>query len=104
MEKVITSENIAEVLSASQPIVIDFWAPWCGPCRVLSPTVSEIASQYEGKAIVAKCNVEDCEDIAAEYGIRNIPSLVFIKDGQVVDRTVGLVSKQDIAAKLDSLV
>jgi len=104
MEKVITTANIGEVLSTSQPVVVDFWAPWCGPCRVLSPTVSEIAEEYEGKATVAKCNVDDCEDVAVKYGIRNIPTLIFFKDGQPVDRTVGLVSKQEIASKIDSLI
>ncbi|MCQ2182297.1 MAG: thioredoxin [Bacteroidales bacterium] len=104
MEKVITNANIEEVLATSQPVVVDFWAPWCGPCRVLSPTVSEIADEFEGKAVVAKCNVDDCEEIAVKYGIRNIPTLVFLKDGQLVDRTVGLVSKQEIASKIESLI
>ena len=84
--------------------LVDFWATWCGPCRVLSPTVDEVASEMEGRAVVAKCNVDDCEDLAASYGIRNIPTLLFFKNGEVADRTVGVVSKQEIINKLDNLI
>ena len=85
-------------------MVIDFWATWCGPCRVLGPTVEEVAGEYEGRAVVAKCNVDDCEDISMKYGIRNIPTLLFFKDGQVVDRTVGVVSKQEITSRINKLI
>ena len=85
-------------------MVIDFWATWCGPCRVLGPTVEEVAGEYEGRAVVAKCNVDDCEDISMKYGIRNIPTLLFFKDGQVADRTVGVVSKQEITSRIDKLI
>ena len=104
MEQVITSNNISDILASSQPVLVDFWATWCGPCRVLGPTVEEIATEYDGRAVVAKCNIDDCEEIAVQYGIRNIPTLLFFKNGQVVDRTVGVVSKQEIAAKIDSLL
>ena len=104
MEKVITENNIDAVLSSGQPVLIDFWATWCGPCRVLGPTVDEVASEYEGKVIVAKCNVDDCEDIAVRFGIRNIPTLMYFKDGEMVSRSAGLVSKAEIKAKLDSLL
>ena len=104
MEKVITENNIAEVMASGQPVVIDFWAPWCGPCRVLGPTVDEVANQFAGRVIVAKCNVDDCENIAAGYGIRNIPSLLFFKNGEFVDRTTGLVPKADIVARIENLL
>lgn len=104
MEKVITDNNIEEVLGSGLPVMIDFWATWCGPCRMLGPTVEELASEYEGRVIVAKCNVDDCEDVSMRFGIRNIPTLIFFKDGQMVDRTVGLQSKKDLKEKLDSLL
>lgn len=104
MAKVINDANIAEVLASGKPVVIDFWATWCGPCRVLGPTVEEVAEEYADKAIVAKCNVDDCEDISMKYGIRNVPTLVFIKNGEVVDRTVGVVSKQDIVSRIEKLM
>jgi len=104
MEKVIYDNNIDEVLASPQPVMIDFWATWCGPCRMLGPTVDEIASEFEGKVVVAKCNVDDCEEVAMRFGIRNIPTLLYFKDGQLVDRTAGLVSKQDIVARLEKLL
>lgn len=100
METVITTTNYQDILAQPGLIVIDFWATWCGPCRILSPTVDELAKEFDGRATIAKCNVDDCEDIAAQFGIRNIPTLVFVKNGAVVDRTVGVLPKQEIAAKI----
>lgn len=104
MATVVNDANIAEILSSPKPVMIDFWATWCGPCRVLSPTVDEVAAEYEGRAVVAKCNVDDCEDISMKYGIRNIPTLLFFKNGELVDRTVGVVSKQEISQRIEKLI
>ncbi len=104
METTATNENFAGIISGDKPVLVDFWATWCGPCRSLAPTVETIASEYDGKAIVVKCNVDDCGDVAAEYGIRNIPTLLFFKGGEVVDRLVGNVPKAEIAAKLDAIL
>lgn len=101
---VITEQNFAEIVASNKSLMIDFWATWCGPCRMLAPTVDAVAAEYEGKVTVAKCDVDDAQDIAIQLGIRNIPTLVFFKDGKVVDRLVGLVSKQEIEKKLAEII
>lgn len=102
MEKVITSTNFQDFLAEPGLLVIDFWAVWCGPCRMLSPVVDELAAEYEGRATIAKCNVDDCEEVAAQFGIRNIPTLIFVKNGMVVDRTVGVVPKAELKARIEA--
>ena len=100
----IKDDNFEAIVAEGKPVVLDFWATWCGPCRALAPVVDEIASEYEGKVEVAKCNVDDCDEIAAQFSIRSIPTLLFFKNGQMVDRLVGAVPKAQIAAKIDSLL
>ena len=104
MAKVVTNENFSDIISGSVPVVVDFWGTWCGPCRALAPVVEEVASEYEGKAEIVKCNVDDCEEIAAQYSIRSIPTLIFFKDGKAVDRLVGAVPKSEITARIDALL
>ncbi|WP_420456161.1 thioredoxin [Rubrivirga sp.] len=92
-----------EVLNSDQPVLVDFWATWCGPCRTIAPTIEEIASEYDGKAKVVKLDVDNNPMTAQKYGIRSIPSLLFFKGGRPVDQMVGVVPKKVLAEKLDTL-
>ncbi|MBO5795443.1 MAG: thioredoxin [Bacteroides sp.] len=100
----ITDSNYKEILAEGKPVVIDFWAPWCGPCKMVGPIIDELATEYEGKAIIGKCDVDDNDDVASEFGIRNIPTVLFFKDGQLVDKQVGSAPKGTYAAKIDALL
>ncbi len=90
-----------EVLGASEPVLVDFWAPWCGPCRMLTPVVQNLATLYAGKVKVAKLNVDDCPGIAGSYGISSIPTLILFKNGEVVDRIVGVPPQSRLQSMLD---
>ena len=100
----VTDTNFKDILASKSVVLVDFWASWCGPCRMLSPIVDDVAEAFAGRIEVAKCNVDDQEDIAAEYGIRSIPTLLFFKDGELADKTVGLVGKAEIESKINNLL
>ena len=101
----VNDSNFKEVvLNSDKPVMVDFWATWCGPCKALVPVVEEVAAEYEGKAVVVKCNVDEAADAPMDYGIRNIPTLLFFKNGELVDRHVGVASKADLVAKIDAIL
>ena len=104
MEVTITSENFESLKSGEMPLVVDFWAEWCGPCRNVAPIISELAEEYDGRIAVGKCNVEGNEDLTAEFGIRNIPTILFFKGGQLVDKIVGAQPKANIHEKFEALL
>ena len=99
----ITNENYAEVMGKGLPVVIDFWATWCGPCRMIAPIIEELAEEYDGKVLIGKCDVEEGDEVAPQYMVRNVPTIIFIKDGKQVDKLVGAASKDQIKAKVEEL-
>ena len=100
----ITNENYEALIADSKPLVIDFWAEWCGPCRTIAPLVEELAETYADKVNIGKCDVDSSDDVVAVYRVRNIPTLVFIKNGEVVDKHVGAISRNDLQAKIEALL
>ncbi len=104
MEVEITTENFESYKNGELPLVVDLWATWCGPCRMLAPTIKELADDYDGKIVVGKCDVEENDDIAMQFGVRNIPTILFFKDGQLVDKFVGAASKNVLDEKFKALL
>ena len=102
MALAITKDNFEEISASQLPVVIDFWAEWCGPCRMISPIIDELAGEYEGRAVIGKCDVDNNDDIVGKFMVRNIPTIVFIKGGQVVDKQA--CTKADLVKKLEKLL
>ncbi len=101
----VTEANFEEVvLKSDKPVLVDFWAEWCGPCRMIAPIVEELSHDYEGKAVVVKVDVDNAPEISMKYGIRNIPTLLVLKNGEVVDKHVGAAQKSVLAAKIDAVL
>ena len=96
----ITDSNFDQVIATDKPVLVDFWAEWCGPCKMIGPVVEEIAGDYEGQAVVGKVNVDLNPNVSARFGIRSIPTLLFFKNGQIVDKQIGFVDKGNLSGKL----
>ena len=104
MEVTITSENFESLKNSGNPLVVDFWATWCGPCRMVGPVISELAQEYDGRIVVGKCDVEENEELSMEFGIRNIPTILFFKNGEIVDKIVGAQSEAKLDEKFQTLL
>lgn len=104
MAKIITDANIAEIEAAGLPIVLDFSATWCGPCKKIAPFIEELANEYEGRVVIGKVDVDENDELTSKYGIRNVPTVLFMKNGEVVNKHVGVAKKADLAALVESLL
>ena len=104
MAKEFTDANFDELLSSNKVVVADFWATWCGPCKAMGPSIDELATEYEGKALIGKVDVEENNDLAEKYAIRSVPTLIFFKDGEMVDKQVGAVPKAVLESKIKALL
>lgn len=98
----ITDANFEEIINSDKPVLVDFWAEWCGPCRMIGPVVEELATDYEGKAVIGKVNVDENPNVSAKFGIRSIPTLLVFKNGEIVDKQVGAVPKGVLSQKLEA--
>ena len=100
----LTDSNFEEkVIKSNQPAIVDFWAEWCGPCRMVGPTIEELSKEYEGKAVIGKVNVDENPQITAQFGIRNIPTILFFKNGNIADKQVGVANKSALKEKIEKL-
>ncbi len=100
----ITDANFQEIINSEKPVLVDFWAEWCGPCKMIGPVVEELASDYEGKAVIGKVDVDNNPEVSAKFGIRSIPTLLVFKGGEIVDKQVGAVPKGVLSQKLDAQI
>lgn len=100
----LNDSNFDQIIKSDKPVLVDFWAEWCGPCKMIGPLVEELASDYEGKAVVAKLNVDENPQVTARFGVRSIPTLLVFKNGQIVDKQIGAVPKSVLASKLQAQV
>ncbi len=105
MAKEITDKNFQEtVMNSDKPVLLDFWAAWCGPCRMIAPAIEEMSTEYEGKAVIGKVDVDANPELSMQFGIRSIPTLLFVKDGKVVDQVIGVQSKAALSKRLDAIL
>lgn len=100
----ITDQNFSEYLNSEKLLIVDFWATWCGPCRMVAPIIDELATEYEGKVNIGKCDVDENNQVPGQYGVRNIPTIIFVKNGEVVKKLVGAQSKNDLKKEIDALL
>jgi len=104
MARTVTDEIFNEIMNEGKPVVLDFWAEWCGPCRMLGPIIDELSSEYEGRVIIGKVDVDNNTEITAQFGIRNIPTVLFFKDNQLVDKQVGVAPKHTYIEKVEKML
>ena len=104
MAKEFTDANFDELLSSNKVVVADFWATWCGPCKAMGPSIDELSAEYEGRALIGKVDVEENNDLAEKYAIRSVPTVIFFKDGEMVDKQVGAVAKSVLESKITNLL
>lgn len=104
MALAITDSNFEELVASGKPVVVDFWATWCGPCKKIGPFIEELAEEYKDQAVIGKCDVEENDDLAMRFGVRNVPTVLFIKSGEVVDKQVGAAAKSVFEDKLKAIL
>lgn len=104
METIVTNDNFEALIGGDKPMLLDFYADWCGPCRQIMPYIASLAEEYSDRAVIARCNVDDCPEIAARYGVRNIPTVLFIKDGDIKNKMVGAATKAQFEEALKAIL